>query len=261
MAPIQLSIVIPVHNEAGNIATLIDEITLAFSRLQRPPRYEIIVIDDGSTDMTAAELATAMTRTPRLRIFQHSKRAGKSAALKTGFDRAHGIWIAMLDGDGQNDPADLAGLWEELQSTAPSVMYAGVRKRRNDGIVKMITSRIANPIRRRLLRDTARDTGCGFKVMPAALAGVLPYFDNMHRFFPALAKRHGFDVRELMVNDRPRQHGKSKYGFFDRLAVSLLDVIGVYWLIRRYSDRGDITETKRPEAQASEVLNGHRPLP
>ncbi len=117
-----------------------------------------------------------------------------------------------------------------------------MRNRRNDGLVKKLTSRFANAVRRRALKDTARDSGCGFKVLPASLATALPYFDNMHRFLPALARRHGYGVREIMVNDRPRVHGLSKYGFFDRAAVSFLDLVGVYWLVRRYSDRGEIEE-------------------
>jgi hypothetical protein len=121
--------------------------------------------------------------------------------------------------------------------------------------VKKFTSRCANAIRRRALRDQARDAGCGFKVLPAKLARALPYFDNMHRFFPALARRHGYDVRELMVNDRPRVHGTSKYGFFDRALVSFLDLVGVYWLIRRYSDCGPVEEISgdRTPATLSEI--------
>lgn len=239
---IELSVIIPAYNEEGNLAQLVDEIVAAFSGNGRPPAYEIIVVDDGSTDATAAEVERKLRRAPALRLLRHARRARKSAALKTGFDAARGGWIATLDGDGQNDPADLARLWPEIQSGPPNAIYAGVRRSRNDGAVKMFTSRVANPIRRWLLKDTARDTGCGFKVLPVALARTLPYFDNMHRFIPALARRQGYDVREAMVNDRPRRHGQSKYGFFDRLAVSFLDVIGVYWLIRRYSARGEITE-------------------
>ena len=127
-----------------------------------------------------------------LRLIAHGRRAGKSAALRTGFNAATGTWIATLDGDGQNDPADLARLWKEIVSGPATVIYAGVRNRRNDGLVKKFTSRFANAVRRRALKDTARDSGCGFKVLPAALATALPYFDNMHRFLPALARRHGY---------------------------------------------------------------------
>lgn len=237
-----LSILIPAHNEQNNLALLLREIEAAMASVLPVAAYEIIVVEDGSTDGTRGEILPLMNDIANLRVIIHGSRAGKSAALKTGFDAAAGRWIAMLDGDGQNDPADLARIWSEIASGSERQIYAGVRTSRNDGLVKKFTSRIANAIRRRALRDTARDAGCGFKVLPAALARALPYFDNMHRFFPALARRHGYDVREIMVNDRPRVHGLSKYGFFDRALVSILDLIGVFWLIRRYSDRGAIQE-------------------
>lgn len=252
-----LSILIPAHNEQNNLAQLLNEIAKVMPQTLPAASYEILVVDDGSTDGTRQEISALMQKMGNLRVITHGRRAGKSAALKTGFDHARGRWIAMLDGDGQNDPADLAQLWPQIAAGTEQTIYAGVRNRRNDGMVKMLTSRVANAIRRRALRDTARDAGCGFKVLPAALATALPYFDNMHRFFPALARRHGYGVCEIMVNDRPRIHGSSKYGFFDRAIVSLLDLIGVYWLIRRYSPRGDIAElsVERPQeiGQASRL--------
>jgi len=248
----QLSIIIPAHNEAGNLAPLIAEIMAVFAAEAPRLDYEIIVIDDGSSDATRAEVSALMPGEPRVRLLAHGQRAGKSAALKTGFDHARGMWIAMLDGDGQNDPADLARLWPEIAGSRPQTIYAGVRRRRNDGVVKYATSKLANPVRKFMLRDGCRDSGCGFKVIPRALALALPYFDNMHRFLPALARREGLEVREVMVNDRARRHGASKYGFFDRAAVAFLDVIGMYWLMRRYSPRGDIgeisTQTADPDA-------------
>lgn len=238
----ELSILIPAHNEQNNLALLIKEIETAMGAALPIASFEIIIVEDGSTDGTREEILPLMKEIPHLRVIIHGSRAGKSAALKTGFDAASGRWIAMLDGDGQNDPADLARLWPEIAAGPDTQIYAGVRSSRNDGLIKKFTSKIANAIRRRALKDTARDAGCGFKVLPAALARSLPYFDNMHRFFPALARRHGYGVREIMVNDRPRAHGQSKYGFFDRAIVSILDLIGVFWLIRRYSDRGTIQE-------------------
>lgn len=237
-----LSILIPVHNEQGNLGQLINEIVRAMVQAAPAPDYEIIVVDDGSTDSTRSEVTALMGSADRLRVIGHSQRAGKSAALKTGFDAARGKWIATLDGDGQNDPADLARLWGQIAAGPSDIIYAGVRKSRNDGLVKKLTSRTGNAIRRRALRDTARDSGCGFKVLPVSLTAALPYFDNMHRFLPALAGRHGYGVREVAVDDRPRVHGRSKYGFFDRAAVAALDLIGVFWLIRRYSHRGSVSE-------------------
>jgi dolichol-phosphate mannosyltransferase len=237
-----LSILIPAHNEQDNLAQLINEIVAVMPQAMAPSAYEIIVVDDGSTDSTRAEILPLMDGIAPLRLIAHGRRAGKSAALITGFNAACGRWVATLDGDGQNDPADLARLWKEIAAGPATVMYAGVRNRRNDGLVKNVTSRFANAVRRRALKDTARDSGCGFKVLPASLAKALPYFDNMHRFLPALARRHGYGVLEVLVNDRPRVHGLSKYGFFDRAVVSFLDLVGVYWLVRRHSDRGEITE-------------------
>lgn len=238
----QLTILIPANNEAGNLAPLVDEITSIFAAEAPRLDYEILVVDDGSTDDTRAEITAAMAHQPRLRLIAHGRRAGKSAALKTGFEAARGGWIATLDGDGQNDPADLARLWPEIAAGGPDRIYAGVRRNRHDGWVKMATSKLANPIRKFALRDGCRDSGCGFKVIPRALALALPYFDNMHRFLPALARREGLGVQEFMINDRARRHGASKYGFFDRAAVAFLDVIGMYWLMRRHTPRGEITE-------------------
>jgi glycosyltransferase involved in cell wall biosynthesis len=248
----QLSIVIPAHNEAGNLAPLIAEITSVFAAEAPRLDYEIVIIDDGSGDGTRAEVSALMPGEPRLRLIAHGQRAGKSAALKTGFEAARGAWIAMLDGDGQNDPADLAQLWPEIAGGGEEVIYAGVRRRRNDGAVKWATSKLANPIRKLMLRDGSRDAGCGFKVIPRALARALPYFDNMHRFLPALARREGLAVREVLINDRARRHGASKYGFFDRAAVAFLDVVGMYWLMRRYRPRGDIAEIAAQPEQTAE---------
>jgi dolichol-phosphate mannosyltransferase len=230
-----LTIVIPVHNESGNIGTLVDEIN---SALTSGPTYEIIVVDDGSIDGSAEE---ALSAGNNVHVLRHAKRTGKSRALVTGFQAAKGQWIATLDGDGQNDPMDIARLWPRVQGSQ-SVLFAGVRKRRNDGFIKLLTSKFANFIRKRMLNDDCRDTACGFKILPTEAAQNLPYFDNMHRFLPALLRRAGLPVIEVSVEDRPRLAGVSKYGFFDRAAVAFLDTVGVFWLIRRHSDPVSVVE-------------------
>ncbi len=237
---IELTIIVPVHNEAGNIGLLVKEITEAFAN---GPEHEIIVVDDGSTDGSAHE---AFGADRKVRVIRHEQRTGKSRALFSGFQAANGQWIATLDGDGQNDPADIIKLWSRIE-TSPPVLFAGVRKRRNDGVVKLLTSRFANGIRQRLLKDDCRDAGCGFKIMPAEAARHFPYFDNMHRFIPALSRRAGLPVIEVDIEDRPRLSGVSKYGFFDRAAVAFLDTVGVFWLIRRYSDPVEVSEMKSAE--------------
>ena len=238
---IDLSIVIPAYNEEGNIIPLMDEIISSISSLQTPPTYEVIIVNDKSSDNTLNELKLLMSRYTNLLVLTHEERGGKSAALRNAFNASSGNWIATLDGDGQNDPADLARYWDQVSNGPSNTMYAGVRRLRNDGFIKKWTSKFANKIRLAFLNDGTRDTGCGFKIMPKSLLPNLPYFDNMHRFFPALARINGYDVTELSINDRPREHGVSKYGFFDRASVAILDLIGVYWLNKRKYSAGNAT--------------------
>src|SRR5579863_4556468 len=229
-----LSVVIPVRNEAGNIAPLVAEITAA---LDGCVRYEIIYVDDGSTDATAAEIGRLQAGAAQLRLLRHVKSCGQSAAIRSGVKAARGRWIATLDGDGQNDPADLPALWliaRDSPATAP-LLLAGRRTRRQDSWSKRQASRVANAVRRRLLRDDTPDTGCGLKLFPRALFLDLPYFDHMHRFLPALVLREGGEVRSLPVNHRARRRGVSKYGVLDRLAVGIADLLGVMWLCRRHA--------------------------
>lgn len=227
----ELSVVIPVKNEAGNIAPLVAEIVAA---LDGRLAYEIVYVDDGSTDATAAELYWLQRTLPQLRLVRHRASCGQSAAIRSGVKAARGQWIATLDGDGQNDPADIPNLWQvACDDRAALLLIAGQRVRRRDSWAKRQASRIANGVRRRLLRDDTADTGCGLKLFPRALFLDLPYFDHMHRFLPALVLREGGSVRSLPVNHRPRLRGTSKYGVLDRLAVGIADLVGVMWLCRR----------------------------
>jgi dolichol-phosphate mannosyltransferase len=230
-----LSIVIPVKNEAGNITPLVAEIGAALDG--KGVDYEIVYVNDGSDDATAAELARLRTANPRLRVVTHAKSCGQSAAVRSGVRAARAAWIATLDGDGQNDPADLPLLWQIAKAAPPEppLLIAGHRARRQDSWSKRRASKIANAIRRRMLHDDTPDTGCGLKLFPRALFLDLPYFNHMHRFLPALVLREGGIVRSLPVNHRPRERGVSKYGVFDRLWVGISDLLGVMWLRRRQS--------------------------
>ena len=227
-----LSVVIPVKNEAENIAPLVGEIRAALDGFIG---YEIVFIDDGSNDATAAEILRLAVETPRLRLLRHAQSCGQSAAIRTGVRAAQAAWIATLDGDGQNDPADIPKLWclSPASSGFVPVLISGNREKRQDSWSRRSASRIANAIRSGLLGDNTPDTGCGLKLFPRALFLDLPYFDHMHRFLPALVLREGGRVHSMRVNHRPRRSGVSKYGVFDRLGVGIVDLFGVMWLKRR----------------------------
>ncbi|MDP4025084.1 glycosyltransferase [Methylobacterium sp. NEAU 140] len=230
MSAPRLSVVVPVRNEAGNIAPLVAEIERACADLP----FELIYVDDGSTDGTPAALAAAQAGRPWLRVLRHASGAGQSAAVRSGVLAARGAVIATLDGDGQNDPAFIPVLLEALEAAGAGAGLAqGQRRGRKDGRFKTLQSRIANGVRGKILRDATRDTGCGLKVFRRAVYLRLPYFDALHRFMPALVAREGFCVVHRDVVDRPRLTGRSNYGLFDRLWVGLLDLAGVWWLIRR----------------------------
>jgi dolichol-phosphate mannosyltransferase len=196
--------------------------------------YEIVYVDDGSDDGTAAELARARRDFARLRVVQHRRSCGQSMAILTGVKAARAPWIATLDGDGQNDPADILSLWAKAQpQAAPPLLVIGQRLLRRDNWIKRWASSIANAIRRALLHDGTPDSGCGLKLFQRQLFLELPAFDHMHRFLPALVQRAGGKVISIPVNHRPRQHGRSNYGVLDRALVGTVDLFGVMWLLRR----------------------------
>lgn len=229
---LELAVVVPVHNEADNVAPLISEIREALDgRLE----YEIIYVDDASTDKTPEKLKSMALDCDRLRIVRHRQRAGQSAAIATGVEAARAPVIATLDGDGQNDPADIPALLERLTETEnpDRLLVAGQRTKRQDSAIKRVSSRIANVVRRNLLGDGTPDTGCGLKLFTRAAFLAMPRFDHMHRFLPALMLRMGGEAVSVPVNHRHRAGGATKYGVFDRLWVGLIDLMGVIWLQRR----------------------------
>ena len=225
-----LSLVIPVFNEQDNVQPLLDEVRRV---LDGHFDYEVIFVDDGSTDNTAPRLAALRADNPCLRVLHHTENAGQSAALMTGLLAAHAPWVATLDGDGQNDPADIPALYAQAQADNTLWMVTGWRRQRRDSWLKRLSSRIANSVRATLLGDATPDTGCGLKLMRREACLQLPRFDHMHRFLPALVLRAGGGVRSVPVNHRPRQRGVSKYGLHNRLWVGLVDLLGVMWLCRR----------------------------
>ena len=234
-----VSVIVPVRNEAGNIVPLVAEIAAALAGR----RFEVIYVNDGSTDGTEAELNALRAAHPWLRQVRHAQSCGQSAALRTGILSARGGIVVTLDGDGQNDPAFLPKLIEALERGAPKVgLIAGQRVGRKATGFKKFQSRVANAVRGSILRDGTRDSGCGLKAFPRDVGLALPYFDGLHRFLPALVRREGRDIGYVDVVDRPRQHGASNYGFWDRLWVGILDLAGVWWLIRRRKRVPDATE-------------------
>ncbi len=235
-----VSVVVPVRNEAGNVAPLVAEIAAA---LDGRWRYEVVYVNDGSSDGTEAELRSLKAQHPWLRSLRHAQSCGQSAALRSGVAMARASIVVTLDGDGQNNPAFLPQLIEALQSGAPRVgLVAGQRVGRKATGFKKFQSRVANGVRSTILRDGTRDTGCGLKAFQRDLFLALPYFDGLHRFLPALVKREGYAIGYVDVVDRPRLHGVSNYGFWDRLWIGIMDLFGVWWLIRRRKRVPEISE-------------------
>ena len=239
-APPIVSIVVPVRNEAANVAPLVEEIARA---LGKELNYEVIYVNDGSADDTETEIARLMANRPWLRQIKHQAPCGQSAAVHTGVLHARAPVVITLDGDGQNDPTFIRPLLDQLTASAPRIaLVAGQRVRRKATGFKKFQSNIANTVRGALLRDGTRDTGCGLKAFRRDLFLALPYFDGLHRFLPALVRREGFDIAYVDVVDRPRHSGVSNYGFFDRLWIGIMDLAGVWWLIRRKKSTPVATE-------------------
>lgn len=230
----ELSVVVPMHNEAENAAALANEIAAA---LDGVIDYEIVFVDDGSTDATIDGLREAARRSPRVRVVRHLRQAGQSTAIRTGVARAGAPWVATLDGDGQNDPADLRVLLAARDApdrpARLELIIGDRRAARRDSWPRRVSSWIANTVRAAVLRDRTPDVGCGVKLFPRDAFLDLPYFDHMHRFLPALFQRRGGVVRSVPVSHRPRRGGRSHYGVHNRLWVGLVDLCGVVWLLRR----------------------------
>jgi dolichol-phosphate mannosyltransferase len=224
-----VSVVVPVKNESGNVGPLVAEIAAALAGRT----FEIVYVNDGSTDATEQELRALMRERSWLRQIRHQSSCGQSAAIRTGVAMARAELVVTIDGDGQNDPAFIPALIAAFASSPRVGLVAGQRVGRKATPFKKLQSRIANAIRSTVLKDGTRDTGCGLKAFRRDLFLSLPYFDGLHRFLPALVRREGLDITYVEVVDRPRRHGKSNYGFWDRLWIGMIDLFGVWWLIRR----------------------------
>ena len=236
----EVSVVVPVYNEAGAAPDLAREIAAAF----RGWNFEIVFVDDCSRDDTRGRLAALKSEIPSLRILAHGSNAGQSRAVRTGVLAARGDIIVTLDGDGQNDPADAPRLVEALKAGPPELaLVGGERVRRQDSAAKKVASRVGNGVRKRLLKDTANDTGCGLKAFRREAFLRLPYFDHIHRYLPALMLREGYRTAFLPVGHRPRTTGASKYTNLGRLWASLSDLRGVMWLQSRARNPGAVTES------------------
>ena len=225
-----ISVVIPCKNEVDNLPELIGEIETALAGRD----FEIIVVDDGSDDGTGARVEALMRERGHIRLVGHAASCGQSAAVRTGLLYARNAIVVTIDGDGQNDPAFMPALVDRLEAGgAGTALAAGQRLKRTDSGAKKLASRFANKLRGAILKDGTRDSGCGLKAIRREVFLLFPYFDGWHRYLPALAIREGYGVTHLDVVDRNRRHGTSKYGIWDRALVGALDLIGVWWLLRR----------------------------
>jgi glycosyltransferase involved in cell wall biosynthesis len=226
-----VSVVVPVRNEAGNVGPLTHEIAATLSGRWS---FELIFVNDGSTDVTESAIAALKSERPWLRQIKHVASCGQSAAVRSGVIAARAPLVVTLDGDGQNDPSFIPALLHAFGHGGANVgLVAGQRVGRRSGAWKKVQSRIANTVRGAILRDGTRDSGCGLKAFRRDAFLALPYFDALHRFLPALFRRDGYAIAYVDVIDRPRHSGKSNYGLWDRLWVGILDLAGVWWLVRR----------------------------
>ncbi len=231
----QISVVIPMLDESGNVLPLIDEIAAALSAYKPVGQnFEIICVDDGSTDATVAEVQQAKQKHPQVRLVRHANRLGMSAALRNGIRRARSTWIMTIDGDRQNDPHDAPRLLDQAwaKDRDHKILVGGIRVNRRDTTGKRLASKFANKIRKSFLNDNCPDTGCSLKIFPRDSYLELPFFSGLHRFMPALLKLYGHECVFLPVNDHPRQHGVSKSDFLGRAIRGTYDLLGVIWLIR-----------------------------
>ncbi|MGH6859033.1 MAG: glycosyltransferase family 2 protein [Phyllobacterium sp.] len=236
-----ITIVIPCRNEAANLAFLLEEVDTAMHGRS----YEVIVVDDGSTDGTGEALGARIKAGKPLRHLRHDRSAGQSAAVRSGVFAARGAIVVTMDGDGQNDPAYLPRLADALLEAGPATgIAAGQRLKRTDSKLKQIASKFANRLRQAILKDNTRDSGCGLKAVHAQLFRELPFFDGWHRYLPALVLREGYGVVHVDVVDRERRHGKSNYGILDRGLRGILDLYGVWWLRTRRKAVPTITEIR-----------------
>lgn len=262
---VELSVVVPAHNEAGNIAQLALEVSAALTGCS----FELLVIDDGSSDDTATEALRLRSSVPQLRLLRHEERRGQSAALISGVIAARAPWIATLDGDCQNDPRDITVLVSARDAARDPALrlIMGQRVARRDTPWRRLQSRVANGVRGWLLNDGTPDTGCGIKLFHRETFLAVPRFNHMHRFLPALFQREGSQVLSVPVNHRPRHAGRSKYGMLGRLAAGLLDLAGVMWLIHRrcHASVRELTEigavhpsAAQPDLQAEEAQPAQR---
>jgi dolichol-phosphate mannosyltransferase len=250
----EISVVIPARDEAENIGPLLADVRAA---LDGRIDYEIVVVDDGSVDETPRRLRDAVRAFPRLRSVRHEAPSGQSASLWTGVRLARAPWIVTLDGDGQNDPADIPALLDarDRHRSDRPLLVNGYRQSRHDSWVKRASSRVANAVRARVLGDGTPDTGCGLKLVPRDTFLALPRFDHMHRFVPALVRRGGGDVVSVPVSHRGRVHGLSHYGLHNRLWTGIVDMLGVLWLQRRATN----PELAKVGSTAADADEAHRP--